>query len=685
MQPIIASGVALLSLGLIVVVLLLWGINGYIIQPAFLRLEEKQALEDAGRVRSALDGEIANLGTVAIDWANWDDTYAFAQDQNPDYVQSNYPVPATLSRDSKVDLLAIFDRSGRRLLLGNYHPGVKKQLGLDIFSGSVPPVFALLEPLLKEKKAVAGLLSTNHGLIILSAHHILDSKGRGPSRGVLIMGRFFTPASLAALAKRVQVECDFFMADGGRLSPAEQVLFSRLSSSSTRLRQAFRQGFQYQIYPDIANQPLLLLRSKARGEILTIGKSVARLLNISLFLVSSVLLVCLLIYRVRMKISKESLRDSEERYRTLFANKHTVMLLIDPDTGSIVDANPAACRYYGWSLEALKTMCISDINTLAGDKLSAALELAGSGNCKRFVFKHRKADGSIADVEVYSDPMVINGEVLLYSIIHDITERKEAEKNRIRLERQLRQALKVESLGRMAAAVAHHYNNLLCVVMGNLELTRDILPPSLASATTLAEAMAAAKRASEIGQLMLAYLGQTDAEREPLKLGDVCGQCLSDLRGELPEQVTLDLALSAPDPVVQANSSQICLLVENLVTNACEALGDRSGVISVAVGTLSSDEVSGSHYFPAEFKLPSQSTDYACLEVSDTGRGIEENDIDKIFDPFFSTKFTGRGLGLPLVLGAMKSYGGLVSVESVPDQGSRFRVLLPILALGVQG
>jgi PAS domain S-box-containing protein len=797
----IASGLALLFLGLTIVILLLWGIDFHIIKPAFQDLAEKQAVEDGNRVKSAIENEIDNVGNLAIDWARWDDTYIFAQEHNRSYIESNYPNPAYLSQNSNVDLIAIFDQRGQILLQGNYHPEINQQVKLDIFSGNEPAILPILSPTFQNGESIDGFLNTSHGIIILSAHPILNSQGQGPSRGVLMMGRFLTQATLDVLAERVQVQFDLLSHDSGRLTSSEKALLSSLAFSASRSRQEFRQGFLYQIYPDIENNPVLLLRSLTRGEILAIGKKTRNFLNVVLFLVSFVLLVCLAIYRARMKTSEEDLQDSEERYRTIFANKFTVMLLIDPESAAIVDANPAACAYYGWSLGELKSMKISTINTLPEEETMAAMALACSRKCNRFLFKHRKVDGTISDVEVCSEPLTIKGDVMLYSIVHDITtrkqaeeiqresnarlhtilnstaaviyiadmqtyellfvndyglkifgndivgrkcwkalqaldgpcpfctndklltpdgrpsgmyrwefentvdqrwyditdraiqwtdgrmvrmeiaiditERKRAEETRLNLERQLMQEQKFESLGRMAGAIAHHYNNLLGAVMGNLEIAMADLPDTTDAAGNLAEAMRAARRTSEIGKLMLAYLGQTDARRELLDLAELCRQCLPDLRSGMPEHIDMEPVLPEPGPVVSANAAQIVQIVDNLVINAREAMSDRSGLISLVVRTVS-PTVIPDHHFPTEFQPGT--VDYACLEVRDAGTGITEIDIDKIFDPFFSTKFTGRGLGLPVVLGAVKAHGGCVTVESDPDLGSIFRIFLPLSA-----
>jgi PAS domain S-box-containing protein len=164
---------------------------------------------------------------------------------------------------------------------------------------------------------------------------------------------------------------------------------------------------------------------------------------------------------VKRMQAEEALRESEARYRSLFENNHAVMLLIDPDNAAITDANPAACAYYGWSREELKKRRIDEINTLTSKEVSAEMQLALSEKRNQFFFKHRRADGTIRDVEVYSGPILLKGKFLLYSIVHDITERKQAEEKILASLRE-KEILLME--------VHHRVKNNMQVISGLLDL-----------------------------------------------------------------------------------------------------------------------------------------------------------------------------------------------------------------------
>ena len=253
-----------------------------------------------------------------------------------------------------------------------------------------------------------------------------------------------------------------------------------------------------------------------------------------------------------------------------------------------------------------------------------------------------------------------------------------AEAEKAKLEAQNRQLQKAESLGRMAGAIAHHFNNQLTAVMGNLELAIGDLPRGAGPAGKLTAAMQAAREAAEVSSLMLTYLGQTHAKHEPLDLSEVCRRSLPLLQAAMPKDMVLETDLPSPGPAISANANQIQQVLTNLVTNAWEAVGDGRGAIHLTVKTVSPADIPASHRFPIDWQP--QDNAYACLEVADTGCGIADKDIEKLFDPFFSSKFTGRGLGLSVVLGIVRAHGGAVTVESEPGQGSTFRVFLPVSA-----
>ena len=228
----------------------------------------------------------------------------------------------------------------------------------------------------------------------------------------------------------------------------------------------------------------------------------------------------------------------------------------------------------------------------------------------------------------------------------------------------------------MAGAIAHHFNNKLQAVMMSLELAIGDLVGNEDLGEDMTAAMLAAREAAEVSSLMLTYLGQSVARREPLDLCIVCHNCLGLLRAVMPEGFTLQTDLPAPGPTICADANQIQHVLANLVTNAWEASGDARGAIHLTVRTVGAADIPVKHRFPIDYHP--QDDAYACLEVSDSSCGIEDHEIEKIFDPFFSSKFPGRGLGLAEAIGIARTHNGAIAVQSDLGRGSIFRVYLPI-------
>jgi signal transduction histidine kinase/CheY-like chemotaxis protein len=280
-------------------------------------------------------------------------------------------------------------------------------------------------------------------------------------------------------------------------------------------------------------------------------------------------------------------------------------------------------------------------------------------------------DGRV--LERYSLPMILDGVRIgrVWSF-RDITKLKKAEAEKAKLEEQNRQLQKAESLDRMAAAISHHFNNQLHVVLGYLGMVINDLPTDDFRVEKLTRAQQAANKAAEVSGLLLSYLGQIPGKLESLDLSEICRLSLPILQAGKPRRVALETDLPSNGPCINADSKQIQHLLTNLVINAWEAIGDGIGTISLNVRMVPHTDIPEAHRFPVEWHPVEQ--DYACLEVRDSGCGIDEKEMDNIFDPFFSTKFTGRGLGLSVVLGIVKAHESGITVERGIDGGCVFKV-----------
>ena len=250
----------------------------------------------------------------------------------------------------------------------------------------------------------------------------------------------------------------------------------------------------------------------------------------------------------------------------------------------------------------------------------------------------------------------------------DVTERK-------RLEAQIQHAQKLESLGVLAGGIAHDFNNLLVAILGNASLALEDTPPNSPARPSLEDIEEAARHASKLCQQMLAYSGHGAFVVRPVSLNELIGDMGHMLEISVSKKIVLRYDLAEPLPAVLADPAQLSQILLNLVINASEAIAERSGVISVRTGVMECDN----QYLNTTFlNADLTAGTYVYLEVGDTGCGMEPHVQERMFDPFFSTKFTGRGLGMAATLGIVRGHHGAIKVYSEFQRGTTVKVLLPI-------
>jgi two-component system, cell cycle sensor histidine kinase and response regulator CckA len=229
----------------------------------------------------------------------------------------------------------------------------------------------------------------------------------------------------------------------------------------------------------------------------------------------------------------------------------------------------------------------------------------------------------------------------------------------------------------MAAGVAHNFNNTLYVAIGNLEMAREDLPPGSDALGNIVEAEKATRRAADMSRLMLTYLGHQQIQTRTMDLSETVENLLKILRNDLPTGTAVEEDLPSPGPVVSADENGMEQILKALILNAVEAMENGpSGGVRVSIETAASASIPEKNRFPVDWVSGARA--YASLTVADTGKGMDGAAIDAVFDPFYTDKFTGRGLGLPVVLGIVKAHGGCITVDSAPGRGSVFRVFLPL-------
>ncbi len=372
------------------------------------------------------------------------------------------------------------------------------------------------------------------------------------------------------------------------------------------------------------------------------------------------------------KRAESALRESEARYRSLFQANRAVIWLVDTADGSIVDANAAASAYYGWSREELLSMRVSDINTLSWEDLKVEMEDVRAIRRQLFEFKHRLADGTLRDVEVFSGPISVDGRNCIYSIIYDITERKQAEEAREHLRGQLLQSQRLESVGRLAGGIAHDLNNMLSPILGYSDMLLIELPEGDRRRGYVQQISLAGTRARDLVRQLLAFGRKQTLVVELADLNQVITGFLTLLQRTVREDIVFETVLQPGLPSVRIDCGQIEQVLMNLAINAQDAMPE-GGKIILETGVRDLDE---QYAFTHTEAAPGR---YVVLIVSDTGTGMSAEVREQIFSPYFTTKEKGKGtgLGLAMVYGIVKQHHGHIWVYSEPDQGTTFKVYLP--------
>jgi two-component system, cell cycle sensor histidine kinase and response regulator CckA len=384
---------------------------------------------------------------------------------------------------------------------------------------------------------------------------------------------------------------------------------------------------------------------------------------------------------------EEALRRSKDLLGNVLNTLPVGVWILDAN-GKILEGNPACLKiwggakyvgpelygeYKGWWLSTGKLIAPEEWAGARavrnGDtSLDEEIEIEGFDGTRKIILN--------SAVPLRNDRGEITGAIILNN---DITDRKRSEEEKQKLERQLQQAQKLESLGVLAGGIAHDFNNLLMVVLGHSELALKEISPMSPARGSLTEIAIAARRAADLCRQMLAYAGKASFAVERVGLRELVEEMAQLLQTAISKKAILDLNLERGLPPIEADPSQIRQVVLNLILNASEAIGDRSGVITVSVAATRCGE---------EYLRKTELHDalapglYVHLEVTDTGSGMDAGTRSRIFEPFFSTKFTGRGLGLAAVLGIVRAHKGGLKLYSEPGKGTTFKILFPALTEG---
>ncbi len=377
---------------------------------------------------------------------------------------------------------------------------------------------------------------------------------------------------------------------------------------------------------------------------------------------------------VRKKAEKES-RESQKLFKAVFEQTGGYCMLLRPtDNGipEILDANQAACDAHGYTKEEIIGRPVADLDDEEGKKQCRRnTEIILSGQTLAIENIHMRKDGSTFPVAVYANKVELSDrQPLIVTTEFDITEKKKAEADRAKLENQLQQVKKMESIGQLAGGIAHDFNNILYPIIGFTQLSQDDLPENHPVQENLQDILNGAKRARDLVKRILLFSRQVEPQMKPHQLQPVIQETFRLLRSTIPANIRLELNLYTGNDYVLCDTSEIHEIVLNLCTNAYHSIVHDQGKITISLKRQNPGQ-----------ELNLSPGNYLCLSVQDNGVGIPENLKTKIFEPYVTTKDVGHGsgLGLAVVYGLVQNYKGGISVDSSPGQGSVFHIFLPVV------
>ncbi len=396
----------------------------------------------------------------------------------------------------------------------------------------------------------------------------------------------------------------------------------------------------------------------------------------AMFLVGGIFLFLLLVSitsGIQVRRKTKQLEESEERYRTLFENSPEGILVAEVKNKKFLYANPAICRMLGYSREELKKMGVYDIHPkdLVEDVVEDfELQARGEKTLVSLVPCLRK-NGMVIYTDIATTLMCIEGRDCNVGFFTDKTDYKKAEEEKEKINLQLFQAQKMESVGRLAGTIAHDFNNLLTVIIGYGSLLLDEIPGDDSKREMLEEILYAANQAARLTGQLLAFSRKGPTKLEVMNLNSVVNEVKDMIDRLVGEDIVSSGDIAEDSMNIKGDITQIKQVVLNLIVNARDAMPEGGELyIKTEKVTIGDSEISGIPY--------SYAGEFVCLTVSDTGIGMSEEELSKIFAPFYTTKENGTGLGLSVVQEIIKKHEGWINVESEPGKGAAFKIYIPL-------
>lgn len=370
--------------------------------------------------------------------------------------------------------------------------------------------------------------------------------------------------------------------------------------------------------------------------------------------------------------AERALQQSELRYKRLLEEVWDVVYTISLD-GRILSLNSAFEDLTGYPVEQWIDKPLLPLFA-AKDREAVLLRIAeiatGKASFPPTEYEVVKKDGGSIIVEFASSLIDNEAEPILMGIARDVTEKR-------RIEEALQQTQKLDSLGMMAGGIAHDFNNLLVGMLAQTSLAERLLPDDSPAHKPIQKAVQAAESAADLTRQLLAYSGRGNFEIRPLNVNQLIQQNLHIFEVAIPKHIAIVADFHESLPLIKGDKGQIQQIIMNLILNAAQAMGDQPGKITIttSIRDLGENDTTFTRYTGGSLRTGH----YVLFSVADEGKGMDEETLNHIFDPFYSTKADGYGLGLAAVLGIVRGHRGGICVKSKVDEGTIFKLVLPIL------
>ncbi|MEQ8170614.1 MAG: CHASE4 domain-containing protein [Candidatus Eremiobacterota bacterium] len=711
----------------IILIGILYIISRELLLRSFSDLEKEYTKKHLYRTINAIDHEASSLNILLSGWAPWDDTYNFIRNKNNTYIQRNLTADFFIMQ--KINIIIFTDTSGH-VAYGKYfdlEKGKELHHKEKLFEDLIKNYRILTEH--KDIRShIEGIILFNKSPLLIASQPIVKSNYKGPIRGALIVGRYLNSKELKLIEKEINLPVKIYNLKDRDLPP--EIVKHLLDEKTGRIQILNNKIIAgYTLLWDIYKKPVLILKVEAKRDIYRHGEG-SIIYFLVYFLLTGLIISCITIIildklimsrliRLNQTVNTigktgnlsdrlsetgtdefsglaqsinemlKSIEDSQEELNKAVMNSITSQIAVLDRNGLITSVNDA------WEKFSRERKGEEENSSDIGEHYIKVWESeTGEFNTGKL----KTLDGISA---------VIKGETMYFSCEYqcelpsrtiwlllnatplagkkggtvisrmDITERKKAEENLIFMEKQLRQAQKLEAIGTLAGGIAHDFNNILSAIMGYTEMTLVFLVKEEGKLkNNLQKILKASRRAADLVSQILTFSRQSEHEKQIIEIKPVIKEVIKLLRATLPSTVEIRHKIDVFSDKILGDPTQIHQILMNLSTNAAYAMKDKGGTLEIILTEIEiTESTRTSNLAPGS---------YIKLTVKDTGKGIEQEVLDKIFDPFFTTKPQGEGtgLGLSVVHGIVKSYEGFIEVTSNIGKGSTFDIYLPAVKGG---